>query len=124
MKNMLKIASLIIVLSLYNCMPVKGVDNKDSADAKTTPNQTITAKEMIEKGFKKGTITANKSEGCPHILNIEEYEDNLDPINLEEFFKGDEMPKQVWVKFANLRMASRCDNARPVSILEIDKRSE
>ncbi len=122
MKNLLKISILVINLALFSCMPVKGVDTKDTADAKTS-SKNMTSQEMIEKGFSKGTITASKSSGCPYILNIEEYKDNLDPMNLNDFFKG-EMPKLVWVKFASLRMPSRCTDARPVSITEIKDRSQ
>ncbi len=122
MKNMLKIACLFITLSLYNCNSVKGTDTKDISSAKTDVQQT-TSKEMIEKGFSKGTIATSKSKECPYILTIEEYTDKLDPMNIEKFFKGD-VPKQVWVKFASLRMPSRCNEARPVSILEIETRKE
>ncbi|WP_109098671.1 hypothetical protein [Aquimarina sp. AU58] len=122
MKNMLKTACLLLLFSAYNCVPAKGVNPEGAA---TTKNdiQISTSKEMIEKGFSKGTIVSSKSEGCPYILNVEEYKDNLDPINLGDFYKT-EVPKQVWVKFSNLRMASRCNNARPVSITEINTRKE
>ena len=78
---------------------------------------------MIEQGFDKGLITISKSEGCPYILNIEKYKDNLDPINLKDFFK-DEIPEKVWVKFSNMRMQSRCEVARPITITEISERTE
>lgn len=123
MKNMLKIACVLLLLSTYNCAPSKG--KKDTTNinnsAVIAKNENIT--DMQEKGFKKGTILVNKSKDCPYILNVEEYKDNLDPININEFFKT-EVPEQVWIKFASLRMPSRCNDARPVSILEIHKRKE
>ncbi len=122
MKNMLKMACLLLLFSAYNCVPAKGVDAKNTSDSKSD-TQLIASKEMIEKGFSKGTIVSSKSAGCPYILNVEEYKDNLDPINLGEFFKA-EIPESVWVKFSNLRMASRCNNARPISITEIKTRKE
>ncbi|WP_106791018.1 hypothetical protein [Aquimarina sp. Aq78] len=122
MKNMLKMACLLLLFSTYNCVPAKGVDAKNTSDSKSD-TQLITSKEMVEKGFSKGIIVSSKSAGCPYILNVEEYKDNLDPINLSEFFKA-EVPKHVWVKFGSLRMASRCNNARPVSITEINMRKE
>jgi hypothetical protein len=122
MKNMLKIACLLLLLSAYNCVPAKGVYAKGSATSKNDI-QISTSKEMIEKGFSKGTIVSSKSEGCPYILNVEEYKDNLDPINLSEFYKA-EIPQHVWVKFGSLRMPSRCTDARPVSITEIKMRKE
>ncbi|MBG6133389.1 hypothetical protein IWQ47_004799 [Aquimarina sp. EL_43] len=122
MKNMLKTACLLLLFSAYNCVPAKGVNSESAATSKNDI-QISTSKEMIEKGFSKGTIVSSKSEGCPYILNVEEYKDNLDPINLEEFFKT-KVPQYVWVKFGSLRMASRCTDARPVSITEIKMRKE
>ncbi|AXT62102.1 hypothetical protein D1816_17635 [Aquimarina sp. AD10] len=122
MKNMLKITCFLILLSAYNCVPAKGANSKDTSNAQTEAQQT-TDKQMKDKGFSKGTIATSKSSGCPYILNVEEFKDNLDPINLEEFFK-DQMPTKVWVKYGSLRRPSRCNDARPVSIIEINKRTE
>ncbi|GAA4275888.1 hypothetical protein [Aquimarina mytili] len=124
MKNMfLKTACFILILSTLNCTSAQKAGATDTSETKTDA-QNIPAKEMIEKGFSKGTLTASKSEGCPFILNVEAYKDNLDPINLNDFFNPDEVPDQVWVKYANLRMPSRCNDARPVSLLEIRTRKE
>lgn len=123
MKNMLRIVSLLLLFSLHNCGPTKGPNDNNSTAATSINSKNDVSKQMKEKGFSKGTIAANKSEGCPYILNVEEYKDNLDPINLNAFFKT-EVPKQVWVKFSSLRMPNRCDNARPVSITEIHTRNE
>ncbi|MEB3347505.1 hypothetical protein U6A24_18665 [Aquimarina gracilis] len=120
---MFRIACLVASLTLYTCSGAKQTTTAAAAET-TTEIQTISAKEMKEKGFSKGTLTSSKSKDCPYILTIEEYKDKLDPINLGDFFKGDDMPAQVWVKFSNLRMASRCNDARPVSITAIDKRIE
>ncbi|WP_073316189.1 hypothetical protein [Aquimarina spongiae] len=122
MINTLKLTGFLLLLSVFNCGPAKGVAAKDTAETSAT-TQKVTAAEMIEKGFRKGNIQVSKTQGCPYILNIEEYKDNLDPINIEQFFKGD-IPEKVWVKFASLRMNSRCSIARPVSIQEISKREE
>ncbi len=123
MKTMLlKTACFILILSTLNCSSSQKAGAKDTSE--TTDVQNTPEKEMKEKGFSKGTIVAHKSEGCPFILNVEAYKDNLDPINLGDFFKSDEVPKLVWVKYANLRMPSRCNDARPVSILEINTRNE
>ena len=122
MINTLKLASFLLLLSIFNCGPAKGVATKDTAET-SAPTQQISATEMKEKGFSKGTLQVSKTQGCAYILNVEEYKDNLDPINIEQFFKSD-IPEKVWVKFASLRMNSRCDNARPVSIQEISKREE
>jgi len=123
MKNMLKTVCFILVLTTVNCGSTQGDGSKNTSDKKTE-TQDISAGEMKEKGFSKGTLIANKSEGCPFILNVEEYQDKLDPINLTDFYKSAEMPTLVWIKFSNLRMPSRCDEARPVSITEIYIRKE
>lgn len=123
MKNMLKTVCFLLVLTTVNCGSTQGGESKKTSDTKTEIKE-VSATEMKEKGFSKGTLTANKSEGCPFILNIEEYQDKLDPINLTDFYKSTEVPTQVWVKFSSLRMPSRCNEARPVSITEINTRKE
>lgn len=123
MKIMFRTACFIAVLSLYTCSSTKQSTNTNTAEAKTEV-QTVNAKEMIEKGFSKGTIVVSKSEGCPYILTVEQFQDQLDPINIDQFYKEGEIPSKVWVKFASLRMANRCNDARPVSISEIEKRAE
>lgn len=119
---MSKLYILVILLSISNCKPTNTIGSNDNNSSNPIIKQNI-SKEMIEKGFSKGTIISSKSKGCPYILNVEEYKDNLDPINLSDFFKA-EIPNQVWVKFASLRRPSRCNDARPVSILEINTRKE
>ncbi|RZS99395.1 hypothetical protein [Aquimarina brevivitae] len=74
--------------------------------------------EMKSQGFSLGTLSTNKSSGCSIVLTIEKMEDKLDPVNIEEFVKGG-MPQKVWVKYASMRMANRCENARPVTIQEM-----
>ncbi|WP_160114068.1 MULTISPECIES: hypothetical protein [Aquimarina] len=119
---MSKLYILVILLSVSNCKPTNSMGNNDNTSSNTIVKKDI-SKEMIEKGFSKGTIISSKSKDCPYILNVEEYNDNLDPVNLSDFFKT-EVPAQVWVKFASLRRPSRCNDARPVSILEINTRKE
>lgn len=104
------LASIVLVTFLNSCSASKG--------AKTTSSSQISATEMKNKGYSEGTLITNKSDGCPVILNVSEIKDNLDPINISDFLKG-ELPQKVWVKYSSLRMSNRCGNARPVSITEI-----
>lgn len=113
-----------MLFSLLNCTSTNTAASSDSTPKATTPKNEIQVDQMIENGFSKGTITTNKSEGCPFILTVDTYSDQLDPINLGDFFKSDEVPDLVWVKFGSLRMPSRCNEARPVSIIEIKVRDE
>ncbi len=123
MKIMFRTACFIAVLSLYTCSSTKQTTATNATEAKAEV-QTTNAKEMIEKGFSKGTITASKSEGCPYVLTVEQFKDKLDPVNMDQFYKEGKIPSKVWVKFASLRMSNRCSDARPVSISAIEKRVE
>jgi len=120
MENIFKICLFFLILSFHSCITTKAADGNDGKNGKNAV-QTLNAEKMKEQGFSKGVITTNKSEGCPYILIIDTYQDKLDPINIQDFFNSD-MPKNVWVKFGNMRMKNRCSDARPVSIIEIKRR--
>jgi len=122
MKKNLKICIILVSLFLYSCITTQGADGKNGEDGKGS-SQLIDSKEIIEKGLIKGTLSTSKSEGCSYILTVEKYTDKLDPINIQDFFKTD-VPEKVWVKYSDLRMNSRCSEARPVSITEISKRTD
>ncbi|GAA4116548.1 hypothetical protein GCM10022393_17230 [Aquimarina addita] len=79
---------------------------------------------MLEKGFSKGILKKNGSKRCPYILTVEKYTYRLDPINLNDFFKSNDVPEKVWVQYSSLKMANRCPDGRPVSIREIKIRNE
>ncbi|WP_378179584.1 hypothetical protein [Aquimarina sp. SS2-1] len=119
MKNSIKFTVLVLFISFQACITTKGKDTTEGKDLSTTEDII----NMKEKGFIKGTLSTSKSEGCPYILSVEKYEDKLDPINIQDFFKH-EMPEKVWVKYSNLRMQNRCSEARPISIQEISKRTD
>lgn len=121
MKNTVKLCCLVSFLIIYGCITTKETAPKNDENQKVEVSHLV-SENMLEKGFSKGTLIVSKSEACPYILNIEAYKDNLDPINLSDFFKG-EIPEKVWVKFSNLRRPSRCNLARPVLISEISIRS-
>lgn len=122
MKNYKKIGCLIISICLCSCITTKSPDGtKDKKDKANSQN--LQTKEMEEKGFMKGTLISNKSEGCSYILTVEKYTDKLDPINLNDFFKND-IPENVWIKYSSLKMANRCADRRPVSIREVSKRMD
>lgn len=120
MKYHVLLTSLVIGLSFQSCNVTKNKETKDNTEELA---EKIDQDKMISDGFIKGVIKTSKSRECPYILTIDKYDDKLDPINLNDFFKN-EIPEKVWVKFASLRMKNRCEMARPVSITEISKRSE
>jgi len=121
---MFKVLILSVVLSFFNCNSSKQITApKDDIQSKAVV-QTENDTQMKNKGFKKGTLQVNKATGCPYVLIVDQYTDKLDPINLSTFFKGNNIPKNVWVIYENLRMPNRCNDARPVSITEIQERKE
>ncbi len=76
------------------------------------------------QGFQKGELNRNnaKNTNCLLLIKILNKEELLDPINLKNFqYKNFH---KVWVKYTSLRMANRCENARPIQIIEIKKREE
>ncbi|WP_299259524.1 hypothetical protein [uncultured Aquimarina sp.] len=120
MRGLLKISCLIAIIYLQSCNTTKRTDVKAVNDDQNN-SQITSSEKMLEKGFTKGALSINKSKDCPYILTVEKYTDKLDPINIQDFFKTD-IPEKVWVKYSDLRMNSRCNEARPVSIQEISKR--
>ncbi|MGY3792252.1 hypothetical protein [Aquimarina sp. 433] len=122
MKNTLKICLFILFISFYSCITTKAADGKDGQNGKES-TQNISATDMLEKGLKKATLKTSKSKDCPYILTVDDAKDQLDPINLLDFFEN-EVPEKVWVKYGNLRMRNRCIEARPVTIIEISKRTD
>lgn len=122
MNAIVKISFICIFLSIFNC---KTVENKN--DSFTTEQNTLSfeqkSSQMRAKGFVHGMIQVNKSEQCNYILTVETYEDALDPINIQDFFKRT-IPEKVWVKYQNLRMQNRCKEARPVSITGMEPRTD
>lgn len=123
----MKLLFLSLFIAFTSCVTTKGKDGEKGKDGKSATTQTtkVSPESMKEKGFISGTFTKSRTraegEPCSHILNIEGYKDNLDPINLDKFYKED-IPQKVWVKFSSLRMRNRCDEARPITITEIQKR--
>ena len=67
----------------------------------------------------KGQIIFFEGEGdCAYaIKTIGEGFEYLDPLNLDEKYKID--GQQIWFKYRGLRRENRCENARPVEIIEI-----
>jgi len=124
MSRYLSLGYLAIILCLYSCNTTKKSDvNATAINKAQNQSRTINSQEMLDKGFIKGTLSQVKSKECPYMLTVETYKDQLDPINLQDFYT-DDVPQKVWVKYNNLRRQNRCNEARPVSITEISKRDE
>lgn len=89
-----------------------------------TTNATESAEEMMKSGFVMGELVFSDVEGdCEYTIQTYGSEPELlDPTNLDDAFKADGI--KVWVKYISLRMANRCDKARPIEIIEIQKREK
>jgi len=119
MNPFLKISYLVLFVFFQACISSQKANKKDQKQINTSQNISL---KMKEKGFSKGFLTLNTSSNtCPYILNVEKYKDNLDPINLQNFFKN-KIPEKVWVQYSDLRMNNRCSSGRPVSVIEISER--
>ncbi len=116
MKSIILIASLALIIGCTS--------TKNTQPTETTMDESSEAKEMIAKGFLMGTIKAYETEGnCPFVIEVAgETPYYLDPIDLDESFKQNDM--KVWFTFFGLRMMNRCEKANPVKINEIKKRAE
>ncbi|MBW1295853.1 hypothetical protein [Aquimarina litoralis] len=119
MKNTFKICLFLLILSFHSCSSTKTADGNDGKESA----QNVAATDMTQKGFKKATLSTSKSKDCPYILSVDDSKEQLDPINILDFFEN-EVPEKVWVKYGNLRMRNRCVEARPVTIIEISKRAD
>ncbi|MFC5047931.1 hypothetical protein ACFSTE_00795 [Aquimarina hainanensis] len=112
MKN---ICISVLLMIILGCTTGKNTHkNKLSA----TMSKENLVSQMKKEGYSKGSITTNKNAQCPYVLTVEEFKDQLDPINLNDFYKKNP-PALVWVKYSSLRRKSRCADARPVLINEI-----
>lgn len=120
MQNSFKICLILITIFLYNCKTSKKTDAENKNEQNNYVEK-ISETRMKEEGYVRGLLKSNTSKDCPYILTVEAYEDVMDPINLRDFFKVD-IPEKVWVKYSSLRMKNRCTEARPISIIAIEKR--
>ena len=94
----------------------------NSSKQTTETNNKELEEQLIADGFVKGMVVIQKQESaCPIIIVLENGE-KIDPINMEQSFRTDQL--DVWVKFARLRRLNRCPEAHPVNITEIQKKAE
>lgn len=121
MKYYILLAIVGLGILSFACSSTKAKEAQTETQEST---QKLNSEKMISEGFSKGKISASKTAECPYVLTVENYKDNMDPINLKDFFKTEDVPEKVWVKYSNLRMKNRCNLARPISITAIEKRSE
>lgn len=118
MKSTFLLFTMVLFMS---CSTTK--NSKENMDK--LQNTNMETKKMIENGFLAGTISASTVAGdCPFTIKVEGDEGSyfLDPINLDETYKKE--GEKIWFTYNGLRMMNRCDKASPISLKEIQKRSD
>lgn len=92
--------------------------NNEQSDSKIMDAQ------MIKDGFYLGVIKHLKNSKCEYIIMDVKTKAQFDPINIsEETYKAFRKDTQkVYYKYLPLRMMNRCNDANPISLIEIKKR--
>lgn len=104
------ISSLLLIMACNS--------TKETMAPKTVENMEL-EKEMIAKGFTKGTMVHSKEDGdCEYTIKLEDgrYFESSD-LNKEYMKDG----MAVWFTFNPLRRMSRCKKANPVAITAMKK---
>ena len=123
MRKFFKIGATAFWFVLVGCNSTKQVTSNENE------NSTMeTAKELINKGYLEAELVnnnASKGTGCSTVIKLTSSKNNevLDPINFEGKYEELKNSK-VWVKYTSLRMKNRCDEARPVNVVDMKKREE
>ncbi len=123
MRKFFKIGAIAFLFASIGCNSAKQVTSKENEN--TTME---TAKELIGKGYLEAELVNNntsKGIGCSTVIKLVNSKSNelLDPINIDEKYPELKNSK-IWVKYTSLRMKNRCEEARPVTIVDIKKREE
>ena len=123
MRKFFKIGAGAFLCVLMGCNSTKQVTSKENEMSTKE-----TAKELINKGYLEAELIDNsKSKGdmCSTVIKLVNTKSSelLDPINIDGKYLELKNSK-IWVKYTSLRMRNRCDEARPVDIVDIKKREE
>lgn len=103
-------------ICLLSCHTNKKITDKENSLSSTSES-------LIKKGFKKAIIIKKKGKSnCDLLISLTDSKEMLDPIGIDQ--KNFTNEEKIWFKFSSLRMKNRCDEARPVTVIEIKKRDE
>jgi hypothetical protein len=104
-----------VFVCLLSCNSSKKItDNNDATE---------TSEYFVNNGYSKAIITNTKNNsGCALIIRLENSKELLDPLEINP----DNYPNEqkIWFKFSATRMMNRCEQARPVKVIDIKKRAE
>lgn len=122
MNPFLKTIPVVLFSIMLSCNTnKKAMENEHVSNT----NKSATTMENSKNNNSKltnGIIITGKKEGqCSFLIQLD---DNtlLDPINLEKEYMIADL--KIAFNFSQLRMMNRCDNANPISIIDIKKRAE
>ncbi len=105
--------SMLLMVAMTSCS-----ETKNTAASAITSSNTPTGTDMTAEGFLAGIVKASADDsGCPYTIDARDSQYLYDPINLDDEYKKD--GTKVWFKFHALRMQSRCTEATPIEITEM-----
>tara|TARA_R110002050_G_scaffold169486_1_gene301205 strand:+ start:235 stop:618 length:384 start_codon:yes stop_codon:yes gene_type:complete len=126
MTNILKIFFLVFTIVSLAC-------NSTQANSSTTKNtskssikeqtQTVSSAPTPQPEGYKGTIIHSSAEDdCEYVILLDGKSSvMLDPINLTGNYK--KHGTKIWFTFRSMKMPNRCKKANPISITDIEERS-
>ncbi|SEB98817.1 hypothetical protein SAMN04489761_2176 [Tenacibaculum sp. MAR_2009_124] len=123
MRQFFKISASAFLCVLMGCNSTKQVTSKENESSIKE-----TTKELVDKGYVKAEFVDNsqsKAKTCATMIKLvnNKQSEMLDPINMDDKYSELKNSK-IWIKYTSLRMKNRCDEARPVNIVDIKKREE
>lgn len=117
-KSMFQTQTVLIFLAVIvmsNCKSTSGIQESNANGAETYPNK---------EGYVIGQVSKFDVEGaCAYAIKTEgEDSEWLDPTNLGDEFKQNGLI--VVFSFTSLRMANRCEKARPIEVIDMSVKEE
>lgn len=120
MKHLIKLSLVIVLVFLQSCDSAKNTTNSERS--KVVETKAMNQK-LINGGYSSGTISYTNNGDCSYIIVDEKANSKFDPINMDtekyDAFKNKSM--KVYFKYRSLRRANRCNNVRPIEIIDIKK---
>ena len=126
MYSILKIILLVGVLSFQSCGGTETSTKSVAPETDDSNTMETYDKSMQEEGYSKGYVKKTDNTKCQFVIVNEKTNTAFDPINFEEdafrIFKLDD--EKIYYKFLPLRMPNRCNEAQPISLVDIKKRED
>jgi hypothetical protein len=121
MNFLIKISTIGLMMISLSCNSTKSATEDKSNITETTETTKAMESKLINEGYLVGTIKYIKDNKCSYIIIDEKTGAKFDPINLDDdkfkAYKKD--ATTVYYKYRGLRMMNRCNEAQPISIIDI-----